>query len=149
MHGRVVQRLIDRMHTYEELAELLTDQALAAELPVRSNSIGGQLWCVVGARESYARAIVAGRWSGFTCSLTADGARRRDDVLRALRSSAGEVREVARGPASEGDDWTDAQEGWLLDLLEHEAQHQGQLIRYIYGLGLTFPESWKRRWALD
>ena len=37
----------------------------------------------------------------------------------------------------------------LLALLEHEAQHQGQLIRYVYALDYTFPESWASRWALS
>jgi uncharacterized damage-inducible protein DinB len=34
-------------------------------------------------------------------------------------------------------------------LLEHEVQHHGQLIRYLYGLGIERPESWKQRYALD
>jgi hypothetical protein len=32
--------------------------------------------------------------------------------------------------------------------LLHETQHHGQLIRYVYGLGLVFPESWRDRWNL-
>ena len=40
-----------------------------------------------------------------------------------------------RGP----DPW-----GFALDLLEHEAAHHGQLIRYLYGLDLPIPETWKR-----
>jgi len=39
--------------------------------------------------------------------------------------------------------------GLALDLLEHEAAHQGQLIRYLYGLALPIPASWKRRYALE
>jgi hypothetical protein len=42
----------------------------------------------------------------------------------------------------------DPSEEMIIDLLLHEAQHHGQLIRYIYGLGLDFPESWRRRWSL-
>jgi hypothetical protein len=44
---------------------------------------------------------------------------------------------------------TEAQQRLVLDLLEHEAQHHGQLIRYLYGLGLQIPASWKERYALD
>ena len=36
-----------------------------------------------------------------------------------------------------------------LALLEHETQHHGQLIRYLYGLGIPRPESWQRQYALD
>ena len=39
--------------------------------------------------------------------------------------------------------------GLVLDLLEHEAAHHGQLIRYLYGLDLPIPDSWKRKYALD
>ena len=34
------------------------------------------------------------------------------------------------------------------DLLEHEVQHHGQLIRYVYGNRLSFPGSWKRRYTV-
>jgi spore coat protein CotF len=34
----------------------------------------------------------------------------------------------------------------FMDLLEHEIQHHGQLIRYIYGNKLTFPNGWKQRY---
>jgi hypothetical protein len=43
----------------------------------------------------------------------------------------------------------DARVRLILDLLEHEAQHHGQLIRYLYGLNLEIPESWKTRYALE
>lgn len=144
MHERVIERLLERMRTYEDLVAALPGPALAASLPVPSNAIGGPFWCVVGARESYARAIVAGEWAGFSCSLTSEAATRIEGVRDALVSSAEAVRD-----ALDGVGWTTGREGLLLDLLEHEAQHQGQLIRYVYGLGLSFPQSWKDRWALS
>lgn len=145
MHERVIERLQVRMASYEDLVALLPQGALLAELPVPSNTIGAQLWCVVGARESYARAIQGGAWSGFSCSLTAEAARRTDGVLATLRSSSADVMRALGdlgGPAAA------AREGFVVDLLEHEAQHQGQLIRYVYGLGYEFPDSWRSRWAL-
>ena len=38
---------------------------------------------------------------------------------------------------------------WLGDLLEHETQHHGQLIRYLYALDIPRPPSWRERYALD
>jgi hypothetical protein len=35
-----------------------------------------------------------------------------------------------------------------MDLLEHEVAHHGQLIRYLCGLRIDIPESWKSRYAL-
>jgi hypothetical protein len=43
---------------------------------------------------------------------------------------------------------TDAQVDLAFDLLEHELQHHGQLIRFVYGNGLTFPESWNKRYTV-
>lgn len=44
---------------------------------------------------------------------------------------------------------TIAQEKLAFDLLEHEVQHQGQLIRYLYGLKLGIPAGLKARYHLD
>ena len=58
-----------------DLVEHLEEEALGADLPdLPSNRMSGQLWCVVGARESYAAAIEAGAWQGFSCSLKRPGA---------------------------------------------------------------------------
>jgi hypothetical protein len=98
---------------------------------------------VVGARESYARAIAAGEWSGYSCSLSEPGD--PAEVAAALDRSADAVTMVLASLR----DHTAAQTGLLLDLLEHEAQHHGQLIRYLYALRLPIPASWKSRYALD
>lgn len=64
-------------------------------------------------------------------------------MLAPLRSTFDEVSGVLQqGPSPAGEDF-------LFDLLEHEAQHHGQLIRYLYGLGIERPPSWKERYALD
>lgn len=128
---------------YLDFAESLDGAALAEKLPgLPSNAIGLQLWCVVGARESYARAIRAGSWAGFACSLVSPMEKIR--LAGALGRSADEVRTVLDGSA----DFSETQLGLALDLLEHEAAHQGQLIRYLYGLRLPIPESWRSRYAL-
>ena len=129
---------------YRDLLGVLDARTLTSRLPgVPSNSIGAQLWCVVGARESYARAIEAGAWAGFTCSLDEPGDPER--VAAALESSAAMVASVLRSEER----LNDVQERFVLDLLEHEAQHHGQLIRFLYGLRLPIPASWKDRYALD
>ncbi|HEY8171290.1 MAG TPA: hypothetical protein VIH24_09380, partial [Candidatus Limnocylindria bacterium] len=59
---------------YRDLVPLLDRAVLSSRLgALPSNTVGAQLWCVVGARESYARAIVAGTWAGFSCWLDATG----------------------------------------------------------------------------
>lgn len=143
--ARVLASRLDRsFDLYREFIEVLDETLLGEKLPgLPSNAIGLQLWCVVGARESYTRAIRAGAWSGFACSLHSplEGA----SVAEALRRSAGESRELFPGI----DSFTETQQELLVDWLEHEAAHQGQLIRYLYGLRLPIPESWRARYALS
>jgi len=99
---------------------------------------------VVGARESYTKSIRQDGWVGFDCSLSGPETAIQGAGAEGARSPKEALIEVI------GDlEWTDARERLLLDLLEHEAQHQGQLIRYIYALGRRFPESWATRWALE
>jgi hypothetical protein len=43
---------------------------------------------------------------------------------------------------------SDRQLALAFDLLEHEVQHHGQLIRYVYGNSLSFPESWHTRYTV-
>ncbi len=140
-----VQHSFDRSFgLYRDLLAVLDEDGLRSRLPgLKSNTIGAQLWCVVGARESYARAIAAGAWAGFSARWTS-----RAIPRRSRRHSPGPSRRSPRRcgqPAA----MTDAQDRLVLDLLEHEAQHHGQLIRYLYALGVEIPASWRARYALD
>jgi hypothetical protein len=131
---------------YRDLVASLSASDLACKLPnSRSNTLGQQLWCVIGARESYSRAVRAGSWSGFSCSLAYDHTGDKEAVIAALQRSEAAVLDALA--MIDGQD--DAQHRLILDLLEHEAQHHGQVIRYLYGLLLTIPESWKSRYALE
>lgn len=128
---------------YRDFLESLEEASLREKLPgLPSNAIGLQLWCVVGARESYSRAIGAGTWEGFYCSL--ESVTVKDNVAAALRGSEEKVKEVILG----SDGFSSGRLELALDLLEHEAAHHGQLIRYLYGLRLPIPDSWQARYAL-
>ena len=45
-------------------------------------------------------------------------------------------------------DLSDAQVELAFGLLEHEVQHHGQLIRFVYGNKLSFPDSWNKRYTV-
>lgn len=144
-------RAIDaRLHAafglYEVLIAAVGDGALTRRLgDLPSNEIGQQLWCVVGARESYTLAIERNGWGRFSCSLAAADTSDRERVANALQASAAAATETL----ARLEELSDVQERLALTLLEHEAQHHGQLIRYLYGLRLPIPEAWKERYSLD
>lgn len=133
---------LDRAFTLtRDLVVHLDEGALGLDLPnLPSNRIAGQLWCIVGARESFTRAIEAGGWQGFTCSLSAP--RVKGSVLVALEASQARLASLSFA------DLGDERLALAFDLLEHEIQHHGQLIRFIYANGLTFPESWNKRYTV-
>lgn len=126
--------------TYD-LVVHLDETSLNLDLPsLPSNRIAGQLWCIVGARESYTKAIEMGGWKGFSCSLTMP--RVKQSVLVALEATHKRMNEIDFADLSE------TQVELAFDLLEHEVQHHGQLIRFVYGNGLTFPDSWNKRYTV-
>jgi hypothetical protein len=143
MRDAVIAHVRVRFQEHRELAESLPEQAFGQKLSIRSNTVGGQFWCLIGARESYTRAIRQNGWVGFSCSLSAEASKSKQAVLQALGRTTEAFDQVVNGLA-----WTEARDGLLLGILEHETQHQGQLIRYMYGLDYVFPESWAKRWAL-
>jgi hypothetical protein len=143
----VQQAVVDDIGTLSamltELATSLPAESFERELSDRSNAIGEQFWCVVGARESYAAAIDSDGWVGFSCSLPGWAAIDKEKVVEALTTSALLIDE-----ATNDVEWTATRDQLALALLEHEAQHHGQLIRFVYALDYEFPDSWKERWAL-
>lgn len=144
MRAKVIERLHAAALAHHQMVEALSEEDLGKRLSDRSNTIGAQMWCVVGARESYAQAIEHDGWIGFGCSLSGHDVTSKERVLEALARSGAALVETI-----DGVEWTETRDGLLLDLLEHETQHQGQIIRYVYALGRRFPESWVTRWALD
>ncbi|MEX2144587.1 MAG: hypothetical protein WD740_08325 [Anaerolineales bacterium] len=143
MQEQILAHLAARFLAHRELISALPEETLQKTLPLPSNSIGAQYWCVIGARESYTQAIRDGEWVGFQCSLSSSDVKEKQKVLDALDRSAANFAQVA-----DQVEWTKRRIDLLLDLFEHETQHQGQMIRYVYGLGLHFPQSWIDRWAL-
>lgn len=124
-----------------DLVAHLDEASLGLDLPgLPSNRITGQVWCIVGARESYIKAIAAGSWQGFSCSLTTPHA--KEAVLAALAATQQSL------GAIDFADLSDAQLDLAFALLEHEVQHHGQLIRFVYANRLTFPDSWHERYTV-
>ncbi|HSL27760.1 MAG TPA: hypothetical protein VK900_01065 [Anaerolineales bacterium] len=141
MKQKLKEKLDRSFSLTHDLVAHLDETCLNLDLPnLPSNQIAGQLWCIVGARESYTKAIETGGWKGFSCSLTTP--RVKPSVLAALETTQRQMNEI------EFAELTDVQVELAFDLLEHEIQHHGQLIRFVYGNGLTFPRSWNKRYTV-
>jgi len=140
---KLLNKKIERAFTLtQDLTEHLDEAHLSLNLPgLPSNKIGEQLWCMVGARESYLNAIKNEKWVGFSCSLKDTAS--KPAVLAALTQSQLAVTQFISATTL-----NETQADFLLDLLEHEIQHHGQLIRYIYGNKLSFPASWNARYTV-
>ncbi len=139
MRDLIVKNLAARFRAYDELLTDLDDAALQQRIDVpKHKNLLEHLWCVVGARESYAQAIEVGQWQGFACSMTQYS---HADFSEALRSSAEAVTLAIDGV----DDWNEPRQQLLATLSEHEVMHEGQIIRHMYALGKTLPDSWQ--WA--
>jgi len=141
MNQKLKENLTRAFLLTKSLVIHLDEQSLVLDLPdLPSNRIAGQLWCMVGARESMLKGIEKGGWQGFSCSLATP--RIKQSVLAALDATLAHLERLDFSELS------DKQLTLAFDLLEHEVQHHGQLIRFVYANGLKFPESWHVRYTV-
>ncbi len=139
MREALTESLKQRFKSFDDVIASNNDKQMGEKLTIdKHKSLGEHLWCIVGARESYAKAITSGAWEGFSCSLT--GLSQLELAKVAKRSAE----DVVKAIESVGQ-WTDDREGFLLALAEHEVMHEGQIIRHLYGVKRDIPESVK--WA--
>ena len=106
-----------------------------------SNSFAGQVWCIIGARESYLKALKNGKWSGFSCSVEKGS---KEEFLEKLSKTKSDMNKFLNSEKK----FSSFEKETLLDLLEHEVQHHGQLIRFVYSNKLKFPKSWNERYTV-
>ena len=139
MRDTLIKNLRARFAAYDELASELDNESLQAKLDIEKHkSIAEHLWCIVGSRESHARAIEKGEWDGFSCSMESFT---QEDFVQKLLQSAGAVNSALDSVQH----WSEEQNQLLANLAEHEVMHEGQIIRHVLGTGNHLPKSWK--WA--
>ncbi|MCA1029702.1 hypothetical protein LCL95_01495 [Bacillus timonensis] len=136
------QRIVQAFQlTYDFYHQLNEDDLKKNIVNSPSNTIGEQVYCIIGARESYLAALKVGEWTGFNCSLS--------DCLNKTLVVSKLVDTQHKFVRFFDDKHTSEMSGSLLiNLLEHEIQHHGQLIRYAYANKIKFPKSWNRRYTV-
>jgi hypothetical protein len=145
--NELLRRRLERANTlYLDFLDTIPVEHLGSRLPgLPSDTVGHQVWCVLGARESFPKAARAGEWQGFSSPIDRDGSSDQATVRAAFVKTAADVDEWVAGIAPADEDSL----RYALALLEHETMHQGQLIRYLYGLGIDRPHTWRQQYALD
>lgn len=144
MSKQLTKHVTLMLRMYDELARALPPDAYAKKLPnIRSNTVGSQLWCVIGGRETWSKAIEGGEWPGFHSSLAKDETHDAEAVREKLASSAALIRSTLPDTLDE------TREDFALGLLEHESGHTGQLLRYLFALDIEIPRLWVKYFALD
>ncbi|EAQ64343.1 hypothetical protein MED121_04468 [Marinomonas sp. MED121] len=140
MRNTVIKNIESRFESMLDIVKTMEPVLLTQQLDIaKSKSVGEHMWCIVGARESYSRALIKGEWDGFSCSLGSDD--NLEEIINALNASKMQFEQAVKSL----DNWTQSRDELLVSLLEHETMHEGQLIRHIYGLGHSLPDSAK--WA--
>ena len=139
-----------REMTYDLLEALeVGDLFLKLEFE-RSQNIGYQFWCMLGAQESWISLIESGEWEGFSCSVNSlEGSR----VIENFRGQMELADELLLRTLETVDLSREFEDGstplsHYMTLVEHESHHQGQLINFIYAHDLPIPNSWEAKWAL-
>jgi hypothetical protein len=135
----IVRNLRKRIQSYSDLIAAIDSTVIGARLEIpKDKTVAEHLWCIVGARESYARALAAGEWQGFSCSMvTHDRASFEQALAESGKALLAAIESV--------DEWSSCEDDLLAAVSEHEVMHEGQIIRHMYGLGRELPASW--RWA--
>lgn len=139
MRNTVIENIKERFKAYDELATYIDDTVLKQNTNLPKNKdLANHFWCVIGARESYTKAIETGAWSGFACSI-------KEVTTESIVISLENSKEGFDTVVSSIENWSHGRDQMLINLLEHETMHEGQIIRHMYALGYEVPKSFK--WA--
>ena len=143
MFDLAIKRLVNTFTLTNDLLSSIYDEQLKLKLEnLPSNTIGQQAWCIVGARESYFMAIQLGEWQGFSCSYSDTNS--KPLLLEKLNNTSNSITKFIKENKNQG-----INKSFVFDILEHEIQHHGQLIRFFYGNKIPFPQSWKDHYSLN
>jgi hypothetical protein len=136
------QRVLQALSLTDDFYNHINDGGLRLRISdVPSNTIGEQAYCIIGARESYLKALKVGQWDGFECSLT--DSNNRTLVISKMEETHRNIERFLQDIYT-----SEVNSNLLFDLLEHEVQHHGQLIRYAYANKIGFPKSWNTRYTV-
>ena len=142
----VVKKLEKAFKMNNEFMKVIKEEALKLNIEsTRSNSIGSQIACLLGARDAYGKCIVSD--TEFSWNPDFKHSDRYNHTI--INKHAYDVSNKLINQISGLEELSDNQSSLIIDLISHEYLHQGQLIRYIYANDLEMPKEMKSFWHLE
>jgi hypothetical protein len=136
------QKIRDETFAY---LDMLEPHQLDLRLPFpKSQTLGYQFWCMVGAQESYLKKLEHGAWQGFASSLdefsTVTPTIIKEQMVLADTKLAEIVQQIDLAtPLDDGE----PRHTVLFQLINHEKHHHGQLINFMFCHYLPIPPGWE------
>ncbi len=142
--------LIDKLETVfnmnNEFMKTIKEEVLKLNIESkRSNSIGSQVACLLGARDAYGKCISNDAEFSWNPDFKHSDRYNHSIVNNHAVDVSTELITGFRTFAKLSDNQTSL----IIDLIGHEYLHQGQLIRYIYANDLVMPNQIKAFWHLE
>lgn len=139
-----------RGRTYDFL-DVISQANLENKLPFQqSQSIYYQFDCMIGTTETITDSIKNEHGDPWHCSLPNNvSSMPKEQIKKHLQKSDDSLLKILTKTdllTQQADNRTPLDK--YLELVEHESQHQGQIINFIYALNLPIPQSWATYWHL-
>lgn len=142
--------IIDKLETVfnmnNEHLSIINDEQLKLRIEgVRSSSIGNQIVCIARARDAYMKSILEDKgfsWDpDFPYEDRYDQEKMLNHMVNVGNESISKLRTIK--------EFSNNQLDLIMDLIGHEYQHQGQLIRYYYANDIEQAPMTKSFWHLE
>ena len=132
----VIQRLTSRLEAYSDFLSGMEQVDIERKLDITKNkNLAEHLWCVIGARERHCYGLRPGSWNGFVCSLN-------EFTVDAFAAKLDQTAVLARSTVVDVEDGTQEREESLILLHEYKVMHEGHIIRQMYAMNKSVPDSW-------
>ncbi|MEZ4737049.1 MAG: hypothetical protein R3E79_58975 [Caldilineaceae bacterium] len=139
-----------RQLTYDYL-DGLESRHLELRLPfATSQTLGYQFWCMVGAHESYLKALEYGSWQGFASSLDQLAEVTPATIKQQMQQADAKLAQLLQTLEINAS-LSSGQPGYsvVFQMIKHEMHHHGQFINFLFCHQLPIPPSWQEEWALS
>jgi len=138
----LVKKIDEIMTQYNDFLDFIGPDDLNKQLVLASsNTIAQHLRCVIAGRISMLDSFPTNKNFEWHVSI-------KDDELNDFKKMQFHLSKSGKDLMSmlTSNDLNEQQKEILLDMINHEYMHQGQLVRYLIHHGMGYPQSWDKKW---